>query len=442
MNTKTYIKTLAIAIASFTLSAVSTANPLPTVQGTQGDDVIDENWPGRADWGQAERINGLGGDDVIHGGGGDDLIYGGGGDDIIHGGAGNDTLYGDQGRDHLYGGPGNDTLYGGPHEDYLDGGDGANTLDGGTNTDLLIGRGGNDTLIGGSGDDYFVIIGNSLQGYTLYGNSATPGTGDTGSNLLLFARDVNPDNFMHKKVTKPNGDDYHFSELEFGLHTNEPVILDVPAEIAAGRMRQIHAFATGSANDVVTGTDYSGTDTYDARFHHTGTPMWVGELFFTHAGDDIINTGGGHDFVDAGAGNDTIDCPGGGQFHIITGPGSDTVRFYAADLTGPGNSGRTTIIYDLDSGDRLEVIGSATPDQFEKVDLSANDQVKTMIKFDNPNDNRDRKENEFLLLGVAASQVQIQSFAQGVLITAGPQLVPETQGPGKAPEKGPGRAPR
>lgn len=422
---------------------IAVAENLPTVDGTQQDDVIDENWPGRGSEkaGKAEQINGKGGADEIHGGGGDDIIEGGGEDDTIHGDPGNDDIQGDQGKDHIYGGAGNDTLHGGPHEDYLDGNEGADTLDGGTNSDLIIGRDGNDTLIGGAGPDFIVIIGNSLQGYTIHGDSDTPNTGNVGDDLLFFARDVNPDNFMHKSITKPNGDDYQFTELEFGLHTQQAVTLDIPAEIEAERLRHVQAFATGSGNDTITGSDYAGTSTYSARFFHSGNPMFVGELFFTHAGNDMIDTGGGHDFVDAGAGNDTIICPGDGQFHVITGSGDDTVRFNAADLTGPGGAGRTTIVYDLSSGDRLEVLGNTTVAKFEKVDVSDDDQIKTMIKFDHPNDDRDRKENEFLLLGARTAQVEIKAFAGGVVITAGPQKVGPVKGPEKGPDKGPGKGP-
>ncbi|MDY0215175.1 MAG: calcium-binding protein, partial [Bacilli bacterium] len=58
---------------------------------------------------EKNRINALGGDDIIHIGGGDDVLLGGEGNDRLYGEEGNDTLSGDKGDDILYGAEGDDT---------------------------------------------------------------------------------------------------------------------------------------------------------------------------------------------------------------------------------------------------------------------------------------------------------------------------------------------
>jgi predicted extracellular nuclease len=86
---------------------------LPTIRGTDGDDVL-VGGLGR------DVIVGLGGDDVvldlsgadvICGGTGNDTVFGGLGDDVLLGGYGDDLLSGDFGSDALVGGPGQDRLY-------------------------------------------------------------------------------------------------------------------------------------------------------------------------------------------------------------------------------------------------------------------------------------------------------------------------------------------
>jgi Ca2+-binding RTX toxin-like protein len=86
---------------------------LPTIRGTDGDDVIVGGLG-------SDVIMGLGGDDVVAdllgndvvcGGTGNDTVFGGLGDDVILGGYGDDLLSGDFGSDTLIGGPGTDRVY-------------------------------------------------------------------------------------------------------------------------------------------------------------------------------------------------------------------------------------------------------------------------------------------------------------------------------------------
>ncbi|MCT6721621.1 calcium-binding protein [Acidovorax sp. K2F] len=57
------------------------------------------------------RINGLGGDDIIYGSGLNDELYGGDGNDYLSGDAGNDKFFGGSGTDGLQGSAGNDTYF-------------------------------------------------------------------------------------------------------------------------------------------------------------------------------------------------------------------------------------------------------------------------------------------------------------------------------------------
>jgi predicted extracellular nuclease len=92
---------------------------LPTVTGTNGDDVLRGT-------NKVDVIMGLGGNDTITGGNGADVICGGTGDEAIAGGNGDDVLSGGFGVDTLSGDNGSDTLIGGPGEnDVLNQGRGA-----------------------------------------------------------------------------------------------------------------------------------------------------------------------------------------------------------------------------------------------------------------------------------------------------------------------------
>jgi Ca2+-binding RTX toxin-like protein len=120
----------------------------------------------------ADRIDGLGGDDII---------YGGYGDDIINGGVGDDRLYGDAGNNFLDGGPGNDilealsgssNLFGRDGDDRFYANPGLNDI-----TNISGGRG-NDTITGGNniggdeGDDLIEIWNTRVNG-TAYGGTGS-----------------------------------------------------------------------------------------------------------------------------------------------------------------------------------------------------------------------------------------------------------------------------
>ncbi|MDJ0616359.1 MAG: Calx-beta domain-containing protein, partial [Calothrix sp. MO_192.B10] len=80
----------------------------------------------------------------------DDNIYGSGDAELVDGGGGNDHIYGNGGMDTLIGGAGNDNIYGS--------GD-AELIDGGSGDDNIYGNGGADLINSGSGFDSVFLSG-------------------------------------------------------------------------------------------------------------------------------------------------------------------------------------------------------------------------------------------------------------------------------------------
>jgi VCBS repeat-containing protein len=182
------------------------ANGFRSIENVVGSDGYGDQLSGDS---RANRLFGLGGndildgragDDVVVGGAGDDTLYGGDGDDalagedgvdrlegglgkdLLSGGAGGDTLLGQAGDDQLTGDDGDDTLYGGDGLDTLGGGAGADTLYGEAGVDQLVGGDGSDQLYGGDGDD--VLVGEA-------GNDTL--SGDTGDDTYGFSANSGAD---------------------------------------------------------------------------------------------------------------------------------------------------------------------------------------------------------------------------------------------------------
>jgi len=339
---------------------------------------------------------------------GADLIRGGDGKDVLFGGDGDDEIIGGNHDDQLYGGGGDDSLKGTAKNDYLDGQEGSDTLEGGVEDDLLVGRDGDDTLVGGTGDDFIVIIGSDLQGYTIHGDDAAENTGNRDDDLLLFAKDVNPD-----QVTVKVLDGHTHYELNDGLLTEEDIDLDIAAEQQAGRIRHVEAFETGTGDDTIKGTDLTGHNTYWERFHRAGESwLEVDELFFTHDGDDTVETRGGNDFVDAGAGDDTVIC-GSGAHVLRLGPGQDKAVFHADELDGPeGATGQKhSRFLDMASGDQIIINGGVTP-----ADVVLTSKVQGKDRYTQVAVNG---EPEFDLWGLRKTQVRVDAGPEGgVIVTA------------------------
>lgn len=156
--------------------------------------------------GNADRVDGIGGNDTIRGLSADDTLIGG---------DGNDSLLGGSDDDSLVGGAGADTLVGGTDENVLDGGDDADLLLGGTVADTIMGGAGNDTISGGSGDNlmsggagndifvdvpnngrqYFDGTGGGIDSVFVDGNYETYYSTVEGANTVNIGGQVLPYNF-------------------------------------------------------------------------------------------------------------------------------------------------------------------------------------------------------------------------------------------------------
>lgn len=131
-----------ITLENVDLSAWAPPAPTPTVDGTDGDDVIYLSYV------DAE------GDSASDGA---DIIYGYEGDDTINSGRGNDTILGGDGDDRIISGRGNSVVYGGNGNDNISVRDNSVAY-GGDGDDILFGhllKGGTQTFTGGSGHDTF-----------------------------------------------------------------------------------------------------------------------------------------------------------------------------------------------------------------------------------------------------------------------------------------------
>ncbi len=159
------------------------------VEGTSGDDVIDDDYTGDPEGDRIDHNDSQTGghDDLVYGHDGNDKVYSGLGDDEIHGGAGNDFLFGgvghdeihgDDGQDHIQGNEGNDVISGGAGNDTIYGYADDDTLDGGTGDDEIHGGHGDDTIHGGAGDDT-IILENGFGSDTLSGGETGEVAGDT-----------------------------------------------------------------------------------------------------------------------------------------------------------------------------------------------------------------------------------------------------------------------
>ncbi len=91
---------------------------ISTIENIVGSELYNDRLTGDS---RANRLFGLGGNDIIDGRAGDDVIVGGDGHDNLRGGDGEDNLSGDEGDDTMRGDNGNDLLSGGAGVDLMEG---------------------------------------------------------------------------------------------------------------------------------------------------------------------------------------------------------------------------------------------------------------------------------------------------------------------------------
>jgi Ca2+-binding RTX toxin-like protein len=316
---------------------------------TEFDDVL------YGDYGVANTIHLLAGDDEYYGFSGDDTIRGERGDDYLDGGEGNDYLDGGQGADHMLGGAGNDIYWVDDKGDLAD-----ETPKGSKGTDIVMstisfslsnvkqakGAIENLTLIGLASNGTGNQLGNQITGNsannvlkglggndTIYGNGGNdridggPGAdrmaGGGGNDVYVV--DSRKD-IVDESLKGSKGKDLVLSSVSFSL-----------ADAARAKGTVENLTLTGSA--AIDGTGSKGANTI------TGNAG--GNKLLGLAGKDVLIGKGGGDTLDGGAGGDVLTGGGGG----------DTFRF-TADL-GKNNIDRIT---DFTVGqDRIALDNAAMP---------------------------------------------------------------------------------
>jgi Ca2+-binding RTX toxin-like protein len=186
-----------VAANANTLTCGAGAPPLIVVTGGDGNDgaAIDPSVPA----GVKVRINGNAGDDTLVGGNGEDVLEAGEnynspnfGHDRLEGMGGSDVLYADPGGDNLVGGNGNDLLVNSVvtcQGHVYDGGSGEDTVSyARSNDNLRVTLGGSGGPSGCGNDDQVLAVNESLEGSD--GPDVLVGDGDENSIMGHLGADV------------------------------------------------------------------------------------------------------------------------------------------------------------------------------------------------------------------------------------------------------------
>jgi Ca2+-binding RTX toxin-like protein len=315
-----------------------------TVEGTDGDDIIDVDYTGDPEGDRVDNednifpdrepnddiIEGNGGNDTITAEEGDDDVYGGDGNDTIYGGDGGDTLNGDDGDDSVTGGDGGDSIYGGGGNDTID------TTDGGiglfdnpypplpTDPDVMNDR---DVVDGGAGDDT-IRTGDdrdTITGGT--GNDTIDAGIDDDSVDGGAGRDTIVGGEGNDSITGGTGDDLIYG----GLSPAFPDSLNIPDDTDLVPDNGLDVINAGAGNDTVYGMD----------------------------DDDTIQGGSGDDYLDGGIDDDVV-TGGSGDDTLVGGQGDDRLS---------GGNDRDTFTYQTGNGSDF-VHGGSGGDDFDRLDLS------------------------------------------------------------------------
>ena len=281
--------------ATVTVTVKDTIQPDGIVEGTPGDDLIDDDYDGDPNGDFVDNEDSLDDqddDDDIRAYSGDDTVIAGSGDDTVDGGDGNDSIHGNSGDDSITSGPDgrpdkaaaipgvdNDTdpnddrdiVYGDSGDDTISTGDDADTIYGGPGNDVLKPGIDDDEVYGGSGDDLIEDIQGSDEIYGGDGNDTIKAGIDTFSDY--------------------EGDDPNLPNPLYPGALSDPDKTDGMDTVYGGKGHDI--IETGDDADHI----YGGS------------------------GDDTINAGIDDDYVEGGEGNDSI----------IGGHGSDTIYGQTGD---------------------------------------------------------------------------------------------------------------
>ena len=266
---------LSTGLAFELLSGVFYRDTISGVENVTGS--MGQDWLKGDD--EANRLDGLGGNDKLFGGDNDDTLVGGYGNDVLSGGAGNDTVdYSylaevDESVGVLLGlnmgvevtsqgvftdeFNGIENVIGSQGADLIVGDSFANRLEGRGGDDLIAGGYGNDVLIGGFGDD------------TLKGNEGRDTVDYSYLDLVGFTRRISID-------------------LEQGLgevKTDRGLVLE------SDSLQSIENVIGTSGDDNIVGDDASN-------------------ILSGRGGDDYFFSGIGFDTIDGGSGFDTVRLSG------------------------------------------------------------------------------------------------------------------------------------
>ncbi len=277
--------------------------------GTKGDTPdspteLDDDLTGSIN---ADRIDGLGGNDLLSGDAGNDTLNGNAGNDTLDGGDGADQLVGSAGADQISGGAGNDILTGGTGDDTLTGGAGDDQLFGieGNNRFIYTAGDGNDTLNPGDGADTLELRGILPQDVTLTHQDGVWTLHHEGARIQLG--DINAFDSIEFPAQGPDNSDLLWNAA------NNWGRLALPSTEGPG----VHTGTEGDdlirglgGNDVLTGQ--AGNDTLSGD---AGDDVLDGGV-----GDDILSGGNGDDELNGGAGADALDG----------GDGADTAAYSGA----------------------------------------------------------------------------------------------------------------
>ena len=285
--------------------------------------------------GQADKIDGLAGNDTINGFGGNDSIIGGVGVDLLFGSEGADTLEGGDGGDTLKGGDDNDLLSGGTGYDLLEGNDGDDTINGNLGNDFLVGGAGFDVLNGNEGRD--TINGNAGNDLINGGLGNDRLIGEAGNDTINGGADTD-------EIFGGNGNDEingnQGGDILNGDSGNDTLFGGKAPDIIRGQVGNDFLYG-GTENDTLLGGE--GTD---RLFGEENNDLLLGEggvdSLYGGAGNDTLQGGNGNDQIFGGAGSDRIVESGDINFTItnttLNARGTDTFTgIESARLNGGGS---------------------------------------------------------------------------------------------------------
>jgi len=339
-----------------------------TVEGTDGDDVIDTGYTGDPEGDRVDNddaivpgagpdddlIEAYGGNDSVTAGEGDDVVFGGTGNDTVSGGAGDDTLWGEDGDDSITGGTGNDVVDGGDGNDVIDTSDGGTGLfdnpypplpvDGDQTNDLdtVFGGAGDDTIR--TGDDRDFIDGGS-------GNDRLDGGIDDDSIRGGLGDDTIIGGEGNDSISGNSGNDLIYG----GLDPSFPDSLNIPDETDLVPDNGQDRINGGAGDDTIFGMD----------------------------DDDVIIGGEGNDRLTGGIDDDTL-YGEADRDTFVYGPGDGSDRVYG------GSEGDDFDVLDLSTMPlgSFRIVGVTTDSDGNGIDgtveiLDADGNVTDTVRFEN-----------------------------------------------------------